>query len=265
MYLNNAWYCVGWKQDIEEKPKGIKVLGKHLVLFRKEDGDIVAMDGRCPHRFAPLHLGTVQGDKIRCPYHGLEYNTEGECVHNPQGDPIPPKARLNTYPVKEHNLAVWVWMGEKDKVSDELLPPYMEWTDSPEFAVGYGYNPVGADYLLTIDNLLDLSHVQMIHSESFGFEPPPLGAIDPTRVEFEFEGNSIHSRYYLGEQPTLELFKPMFPHEMCVQHAFMTLHLPSNLTFELEPAVLKSDTANLAARRKLKKMIADERGAIATD
>jgi len=126
MYLKNAWYCVSWTGDIVEKPKGIKVLGTHLVLFRKADGNIVALDGMCPHRFAPLHLGSVQNDTIRCPYHGLEYNADGQCVHNPQGDSIPPKARLNTYPVKEHNLAVWGWMGDKDQIRDELLPPKID-------------------------------------------------------------------------------------------------------------------------------------------
>jgi vanillate O-demethylase monooxygenase subunit len=232
MYLNNAWYCVGWEHDLD-KPKGLKILGKPLMILRQQDGDIVALDGACPHRFAPLHKGFFKDDIVQCPYHGLEFNTDGKCVHNPHSDHIPPAAELRSYPTQVRNNAIWVWMGDPEKVSDELLPPEMDWATSDKFAIGYGYTHVRANYMLTVDNLLDLSHAAYIHTESFGAPQPPHGWKNNVHCDYIIEDKVVHSQYHHGEMDTLELFKPLFPQERCVQHSFMTLHLPSNLTFDI--------------------------------
>ena len=45
------------------------------------DGKVAALEDRCAHRFAPLSMGKiVGGDRVQCPYHGLEYDTSGACV-----------------------------------------------------------------------------------------------------------------------------------------------------------------------------------------
>ena len=68
MYLKNAWYCASWDKDLTDKPIGIKMLGQQLVIFRKRDGSVAAMDDTCPHRFSPLHTGRVENDVIQCPH-----------------------------------------------------------------------------------------------------------------------------------------------------------------------------------------------------
>jgi vanillate O-demethylase monooxygenase subunit len=232
MYLNNAWYCAGWEHELD-KPKGLKMLGKPLMILKQQDGKIVTLDGACPHRFAPLYKGLFKDDVVQCPYHGLEFNTDGKCVHNPHSDHIPPAAELKSYPTKVRNNAIWVWMGDPDKVTDELLPPEMDWASSDSFAIGYGYTHVRANYMLTVDNLLDLSHAAYLHTESFGAPEPPHGWKNNVHCDYVIEEYRMHSQYYHGEMDTLELFKPLFPQERCVQHSFMTLHLPSNLTFDI--------------------------------
>ena len=54
----------------------------------------------------------VGGDRIQCPYHGLQFDGTGACVYNPHGTKaIPPKARVKSYPAIEKHKAIWVWMG----------------------------------------------------------------------------------------------------------------------------------------------------------
>jgi vanillate O-demethylase monooxygenase subunit len=66
-YLKNAWYVAALSSEVG--PEDLfhrKLLGTNVLLYRKQNGDPVAMRDRCPHRFAPLHLGKRDGDQIVC-------------------------------------------------------------------------------------------------------------------------------------------------------------------------------------------------------
>src|SRR6202035_976716 len=84
-YLRNAWYVAAWSDGVREGkrvPPSAKT--ELIVLYRKADGAVAAIADRCAHRFAPLSMGKiVGGDRIQCPYHGLEYDGSGACVRNP--------------------------------------------------------------------------------------------------------------------------------------------------------------------------------------
>ena len=107
-YLRNAWYVAAWSDDLADgQLLGRTILKEPIVLYRKSDGHVAALQDRCPHRFAPLHMGKiVKGDFVQCPYHGLEFNSSGACVLNPHGTKnIPPRARVRSYPVTEKHIA----------------------------------------------------------------------------------------------------------------------------------------------------------------
>ncbi len=86
-YLRNAWYVAAWSDDLADgQLLGRTILKEPIVLYRKSDGNVAALQDRCPHRFAPLHMGKiVDGDRVQCPYHGLEFDPSGACVLNPHG------------------------------------------------------------------------------------------------------------------------------------------------------------------------------------
>ena len=86
MYLRNGWYCAGWASELGQAPIGRRMLDQPVMVYRSDSGEPVALEGRCPHRFAPLHLGTVENDCVACPYHGLVFDRTGLCVHNPHGE-----------------------------------------------------------------------------------------------------------------------------------------------------------------------------------
>jgi len=61
---------------------------------------------------APLSMGKLENGIITCPYHGLEFNGNGQCVHNPHGDGrIPTRAKVRSFPVLEKYHAYLVMDG----------------------------------------------------------------------------------------------------------------------------------------------------------
>src|SRR6476659_871877 len=170
-YLRNAWYVAAWSDDLAEgQLLGRTILKEPIVLFRKADGNVAALQDRCPHRFAPVHMGkVVGGDRIQCPYHGLECDTPGACVPNPHGTRnIPPRARVRSYPATQKHKAIWIWMGEQPAYVAKV-PDFSVLDNVPEMhATKRDRITIKANYQLIIDNLLDLSHTSFLHDGILG-------------------------------------------------------------------------------------------------
>jgi phenylpropionate dioxygenase-like ring-hydroxylating dioxygenase large terminal subunit len=83
MFLRNSWYVAAWSSEVGDQPTPRVILDEPVVLFRKQDGSVAALEDRCAHRHAPLHLGRVVGNGIQCGYHGLVFNAEGRCTQVP--------------------------------------------------------------------------------------------------------------------------------------------------------------------------------------
>lgn len=164
-YLRNAWYPAAWADEITRSPLRRILLDDPLVLYRREDGTPVALHDRCPHRFAPLSMGTLVGDLIQCPYHGLRFDAGGICVFNPHGEgTIPRNARVRSLQVVERFGLVWIWAGEPEQADPALLPDFAVLED-PAYACVRGVLHMNANYQLITDNLLDLSHVPYLHPQ----------------------------------------------------------------------------------------------------
>ncbi|MPT48600.1 MAG: aromatic ring-hydroxylating dioxygenase subunit alpha [Sphingobium sp.] len=170
-YARNAWYVAGWTQDfLAEKPFAITILEKPLVIWRTKGGTLHALEDRCVHRMAPLSLGRCEGEKLRCMYHGLLFNTDGKVVEIPGQELIPANARVKNYAVVERHSWVWVWMGEAEHADPSLIPPAVG-LDDPDYILGHGQIDYAAEARLINDNLLDFSHLTYVHANSFQSGP----------------------------------------------------------------------------------------------
>jgi nitrite reductase (NADH) small subunit len=84
---------VGAIDDFEVgKLRQVDLAGREVIVVRRRDDQFYACTSRCPHQGAPLCLGEVdgtflpsevgqftfglEGQIIRCPYHGYEYDLE---------------------------------------------------------------------------------------------------------------------------------------------------------------------------------------------
>lgn len=190
VYLRSTWYVAGWSSEIVKGQLLARtLLDEPVVFWRDNEGAARALLDRCPHRFAPLSMGKVppDGESVQCPYHGLEFGKNGQCTLNPHGDgSIPRAATVKTFPVEERWGTVWIWMGDATLADASLIPDY-SCLDTEQHHVATGSLQVDANYLLEVDNIMDLSHIQFLHANTLG------GDAARGQSEVRQEGNSVWS------------------------------------------------------------------------
>lgn len=166
----NCWYVVANRQDVGRELLGRTVVNTPLVIYRTQGGEAVVLDGRCPHRHFPLAKSHLEGDTVRCGYHGFVFDASGQCVEVPSQDHTPRACRVRKYPSVEHGLWLWVWVGDEDKADPALLPSLTEIGLEGEGLTGHPLirREVACRYQLLNDNLFDLSHLAYLHGTSIG-------------------------------------------------------------------------------------------------
>ena len=164
--LRNKWYLICPSDELKNKIVKKRILGEDIILFRNQDGNVAVLEDRCCHRNVNLSLGYLNTNTIVCGYHGWEYDKDGSCVKIPSqlpGDKIPPTAKIKSYPVKDFNKWVWVFLGDEEK-SVQINP-----TDIPEmneWSFTYKAYTFKADLESTAESLIDPYHIAYVHRNS---------------------------------------------------------------------------------------------------
>ncbi len=104
----------------KQQVRGVRLLGRDLVLWRGTDGVARAADAHCPHMGAHLKEGRVEGNGLRCFFHNWRFDADGVLDDVPCLDHLP-AAKLHLWPVAEALGLVWVWPGPEPTRG----PPYV--------------------------------------------------------------------------------------------------------------------------------------------
>src|SRR5437867_2499090 len=68
---------------------------------------------RCAHRGTRLSTGWVEGDDLRCFYHGWKYGPDGQCIEQPaEPEPFCSRIKIRGYPVQECLGLIFAYLGE---------------------------------------------------------------------------------------------------------------------------------------------------------
>ncbi len=179
-----------------QKPVRVTIADKHYVLFRDLSGRAAALDDACPHRRAPLSLGTVRPDgRLACAYHGWHFDASGFG----QSPSVPELRRCNVraYQLIERYDYLWI--------AHLAVPP----SDIPVFD-GDGFQFAGtissrfdAPLELVLDNISEDEHFAFIHS-TFGWNE--RGAAE---VAIETSVGTDHSRVQLTGAQRPSFFAPL--------------------------------------------------------
>ncbi len=196
MFLRNHWYVAASDQEVQDKPLGRTLLGEPVVLFRTEDGQIGAMEDRCPHRQLPLSMGKRIGDALQCHYHGLRFDRTGKCVRVPGQDMIPQSARVRTFPVVERYHWIWIWMGDP-ALADPAKITDFHWLDDPNWGAKTSYLHVEANWQLVVDNLLDLTHLAFVHETTIG----NMALVEHAAVRVQRRDDNVVVTRWIIDQP----------------------------------------------------------------
>jgi vanillate O-demethylase monooxygenase subunit len=181
-FVKNIWYVAAWSHELgADRPLAVTVVGEPLALYRRADGGVVAFEDRCPHRQAPLSLGRVEGDALRCMYHGLRFAPDGACLEVPGTSAIPPRTQVRAFPAVERASWIWVWPGDPRRADPALIPDTVA-LDDPEWLMRSGGLDYAADWQLVNDNLCDLSHLDFVHERTLGASSGASWSADQPKV-----------------------------------------------------------------------------------
>ena len=174
-YMSRFWQPVAIAKNYPPGvAKRIKMLGDFYTLYRGEGGEFHLVQDRCPHRGTSLAYGWVEGDSIRCRYHGWKFAGDG------QGEEFPAETAtyarsicLKSYPVRNYLGAVFVYFGQ-DEPPEFPCFPELEDESAGELLVMAAILPY--NYFQRIENDVDEVHIHFTHRdfmENFGLVDLP--------------------------------------------------------------------------------------------
>lgn len=160
-----GWFQVGYGDELaagEVRP--VRYFGRELVLWRVASGRAALADAYCPHLGTHLgHGGTVDGERLRCPMHGMCYEPDGTWAGWPH-DAVPPRPlALRTYPVVELNSLLLAWYDPDGAPPGWEVPPAEEIETGAMVPIARHRWQVRTIWQEVAENLVDLTHVGTLH------------------------------------------------------------------------------------------------------
>ena len=168
--IQNQWYAVLSSSDVGPgQVVAARRFGEDLIFIRDSAGKLGCMTDRCPHRGASLGKGCMKDDHIQCPFHGIEYDTDGRCVHIPSegraSEADYSRFDLKHYPIREIGDIVFAWYGDEEPKGE---PDVFDVLTDPAFSYDQVNDEWGVQYSRVIENQLDVSHLAFVHYNTIG-------------------------------------------------------------------------------------------------
>lgn len=159
----DGWFAVCFSHELRSgKVLTVTFMGKDLVLYRTCSGLPCAIEPYCPHLGAHLgHGGRVEQENLVCPYHGLAFSPNGECIKTSRCT-RPPQARLAVKVVCEVNGVVLAWHHHLGIAAQWQVPPL----DAHDFSgARHACLTVGGQVQDMLENAADVNH--FLHTHGF--------------------------------------------------------------------------------------------------
>lgn len=161
------WYPVAWSRELKRgKALGVHFAGEPIVLVRTASNAVFALEDRCAHRQVPLHAGVVDGEALKCCYHGWTYDCSGRCIDVPYlgRERLPNGVRA--YPCREAEGLIFVFPGDAALAEQVAFPTLGSVADKHYKTRRFG-REVRCHYTFMHENLMDMNH-QFLHRRQMG-------------------------------------------------------------------------------------------------
>jgi len=161
--LRRFWQPVALLGSVEPgAARALRILGEDLTLYRGAGGTPHLVGGRCAHRRTLLHTGWVEGERIRCMYHGWCYDGTGQCTEMPaEKDTLPATVKIAGYPLHDYCGILFAYMGEGEAPAFEL--PRKDVFEDPDRIIFVREQTWPCHWLQQVENSLDATHVSFVH------------------------------------------------------------------------------------------------------
>lgn len=197
-WLRSFWQPVAMSEElVAGTAKPIKVMSENFTLYRGQSGQAVLTEPLCPHRLTQLSIGSVEGDALRCRFHGWKFGADGQCVEAPlQPASLVSRIRNRIYPLREVHGLIFAYLGDGDAPSFPDIAGYSRAHGQDIFSAPVLWNETYrryCSYYVNTENVVDLAHVPYTHALSsnpefteFGFSPDLAVVRDTTIERLEF-------------------------------------------------------------------------------
>ena len=196
-----GWFMIAESANVVQKPEAARFFGQDMVIYRGESGRVVVIDAYCPHMgthfaknessYIVMDGEQIDGDAIRCPYHGWRFTPEGVCDEIPYSPaPIPKTACVKSWPIKEEAGCIFIWHDPEGGTPDYDVPTFPEWNDTSwvNWKIDHlGTLPCHPQEI--VDNIADKAHLGPIH-----------GSTDMEYCESEFDGHTVRQVLAAGHR-----------------------------------------------------------------
>lgn len=170
-----GWFQVAWSAELEVgEVKPMRYFSTDLVAFRTESGEVKILDAYCQHLGAHLgYGGKVEGECIRCPFHGWLWNGEGRNELIPYQTERNSFRRIRTWHVTEKNESIYLWhdaLGREPlfPVQDIFTEMYDDGARQEDYYPAYPHGAkkwenVSVHPQMVMENGVDFAHFQYVH------------------------------------------------------------------------------------------------------
>jgi 5,5'-dehydrodivanillate O-demethylase oxygenase subunit len=202
--LRQRWQPVYAADDLEPgRAVPLKILHQELTLYRGDDGTAHIIAGRCAHRGVQLSVGIVEGNCVRCRYHGWQYDETGQCVDQPaEPKSFAEKVRIPSYPVEEYFGLIWVYLGESP------VPELPRWPELEPYGRFHVIELRKWNYFHDLENTVDDVHQYWVHKTGIYQDDGIVGEIPEITAELTDFGLTQTSRFTSGFVRRLALLMP---------------------------------------------------------
>ncbi|OKH65079.1 pyruvate oxidase [Mycobacterium sp. SWH-M5] len=169
------WHKVADHDELDEGQVSACPAGRKTVALTKLNGRYGAIDNRCPHQGGPLGQGTLENDKIRCPWHGFDFDPfTGEAAGGPDFN-------VTTYPVDVRDDGIYVGAPPPAPaartVSDVLVETMTNWGVDTVFGM-VGHSNLGlAEAMHRAENAGKLRYFGIRHEGAAAFAASAYGKL----------------------------------------------------------------------------------------
>jgi len=164
-FMRRFWHPIHRAEELRAgQAKPIEIMSERFTLYRGKTGMPHVVDFRCPHRGTQLSAGWVEGDSIRCMYHGWLFNQSGQCTDQPAEEKsFAGKIRIRSYPTREYLGLIFAYFGEG------AAPPFPVYPHMEEDGVleVLSTEVWPCNFFQRIDNNGDTYHVPFVHRGAY--------------------------------------------------------------------------------------------------
>lgn len=219
----NGWFPLCTTDEVRRgECKTIEALGRRFAVFRGENGEIGVFDAVCPHNGASLSSGEVVGSNLRCPFHAVEFGTDGSCQHVPwlaSESESKQKAAKNSLVAKtwiweDFHGMLCVWFDAEDRAPQYKLPRVAGIDDGSMRFLGHWEvdRPIEMHLAEFVENTVDVQHFTPMHGQlplpwtdlripglTVTFDSKVVLGSDAPEVVAEYGPRGDHLLYFLNE------------------------------------------------------------------